>query len=109
MAIKSNLIIDQGTDYTTVIQIKDENDEPVDISGYAANAVIRKAFSSSNSVAFSAVVNGSNGTITLSLSANTSANLTAGRYLYDVVTTDILARKARIIEGILTINASVTR
>lgn len=109
MAIKSNIIVDQGTDYSTVIEIKDDNGVAVDISGYTANAVIRKTYSSSNSVAFSTSVDGTAGKITLTLSANASSNLVAGRYVYDVVTTNLLSKKARVIEGIVTIAPSVTR
>lgn len=109
MATKSNLIIDQGADYSTTIEIRDDNGASVDITGFSANAMIRKAFSSSNTVAFQTTVDGVNGTITLSLPASNSAAMAAGRYVYDVVTTDLVAKKSRVVEGIVTIAASVTR
>lgn len=109
MAIKSNLIIDQGTDFSTTLQINDNNNIAVNISGYAANATIRKTYSSSNSVAFGTSIDGPNGKITLTLSAAASANLAPGRYVYDLTTTDLVANKARVVEGIVTISPSVTR
>lgn len=108
MAIKSNIIIDQGADFKSTILIKDDNGVAVDITGYAANAMIRKTYSSSNSVAFTASVNGAIGQITLSLPANSSANMAAGRYVYDLSVVDTLSKKTRIVEGIVTIAPSVT-
>lgn len=109
MSIKSNLIIDQGTDYTTTLEIKDDNGIAVDITGYSANAMIRKTYSSSNAVSFGTTVTGATGKIVLTLSATVSAAMTPGRYVFDVITTDILARKVRIVEGIVTIAPGVTR
>lgn len=109
MAIKSNIIVDQGADYTTVLAIKDDNGLALDISGFTANAMIRKTFSSSNSVSFQTVVTGPTGQITLTLPASNSSAMTPGRYVYDVSMTDILNKKTRVIEGILTIAAAVTK
>ena len=109
MAIKSNIVIDQGTDYSSTVEIKDENDQILDITGYSANATIRKTYSSSNSVSFQTILDEVNGRVTLSLPASNSAALAAGRYVYDLVVTDLASKKSRIVEGIVTINPSVTR
>ena len=50
MAIKANLIIDQGTDYSTSINLTDDDGNIVNLSGYTANGQIRKTYSSSNAV-----------------------------------------------------------
>ena len=108
MAIKANLIIDQGTDYSTSINLTDADGNVISLSGYTANSQIRKSYSSSNAVTFSTSLDVSNGVITLSLSDSQTANLVAGRYVYDVIVTSGNTT-SRIVEGIVTITPRVTR
>ncbi len=108
MAIKANLIIDQGTDYSTTITLTDDEDNVVTLAGYTANAQIRKTYSSSNSVSFSTEITEAQGVITLSLTDAQTANITPGRYVYDVIlTTGSIT--TRIVEGIVTVTPRVTR
>lgn len=109
MAIKANITVDQGADYSTTIEIKDDNGVAINITGYSANAMIRKTFSSSNSLSFQTTIDALNGRVTLSLPASNTYPLTAGRYMYDLIMTDPAARKTRVVEGILTITPGVTR
>lgn len=109
MAIKANLFIDQGATYATKLNITDTNGAPVDLTGYTAAAQIRKHYTSSNSVSFTATTTAATGAVTLSLSANATANLYAGRYVYDVELVDSQGRVSRIVEGIVTITPNVTR
>lgn len=109
MAIKSNIVIDQGADYITTLNVQDDNGTAIDLTGYSANAMIRKTYSSSNAVAFQISITPTVGQVALTLSANSSANMAPGRYVYDLNVVDTLLRKTRILEGILTINPSVTR
>lgn len=109
MAIKANLFIDQGATYATKLNITDTNGAPVDLTGYTAAAQIRKHYTSSNAVSFSVAVTADTGAVVLQLSANATANLYAGRYVYDVELTDGAGRISRIVEGIVTISPNVTR
>lgn len=109
MALKSNLVVDQGTDYSTTIEITDDNDLPVDLTGYTANASFRKTFSSCTAVSFTASVNSALGVITLGLPANSTLNIEAGRFVYDVALVNGLGVHSRVVEGILTVTPSVTR
>jgi len=109
MATKANLVIDQGTTYSTDLNLTDENGDALDLSGYSANSQIRKHYTSSNSVAFTVSVNAIAGVITLSLSANQTSNLTSGRYVYDVEIADASNTISRIVEGIVTVTPQVTR
>ena len=45
----------------------------------------------------------------LSLSANVTGNLEAGRYVYDVVVHDAANTITRVVEGIVTVNPQVTK
>lgn len=108
MAIKANLTIDQGTDYSTSINLTDDSGDVVTLTGYTANAQIRKTFSSSNAVNFGVTLQESNGVVVLALTDTQTANLVAGRYVYDVKLT-AAGITSRIVEGIVTVTPSVTR
>jgi hypothetical protein len=109
MAIKANLIIDQGSTYSTVIDVTDDNDVPIDLTGYSGSAQIRKHYSSSNSVHFSVGIIPTDGGVVLSLSSTQTSALRAGRYVYDVELTNSSNVVSRIVEGIVTVTPQVTR
>ena len=109
MALKANLLIDQGSSYNTTLMLTTETDEAMDLSGYTGAAQVRKHYTSSNSSAFSVDLNTSTGTVTLSMSANTTANLVAGRYVYDVEIISGSGNVTRVVEGIVTVTPNVTR
>lgn len=108
MAIKSNLVVDQGSTFTTTIDLTDENDDPIDLSTYTGAGQIRKHYTSSNSTPFTVSLGGAAGTVTLDLTATQTANLTAGRYVFDVELTTG-STISRILEGIVTVTPQVTR
>jgi hypothetical protein len=109
MATKANLFIDQGATFTTVITLTDNEGDVIDISGYTGAAQMRKHYTSSTAKSFVVELGGVNGTITLSMTANTTANIEAGRYLYDVELTDTTGTVSRVFEGIVTVNPNITR
>jgi len=107
MATKANLVIDQGTTFSTSLNLQDEYGLPLDLSGYTANSQMRKWYTSSNaSATFTTGV--ANGVITLSLTANQTSNLTSGRYVYDVEINSGTTI-SRVVEGIVTVTPQVTR
>lgn len=109
MATKANLVIDQGSTYIVEISLTDQNGDPLDLTGYTANSQIRKWYSSSNPAAsFSATINIPS-TIVLSLTANQTSSLVAGRYVYDVEAAAANNAVSRIVEGIVTVTPQVTR
>jgi hypothetical protein len=109
MAAKANIVIDQGTTFNTQLNLTNNNGQPLDLTGSKAEAQIRKWYTSSNVVSFSASIpQPNNGVILLSLDANTSANLAYGRYVYDVITVTTTGVVTRVIEGILTVTPEVT-
>jgi hypothetical protein len=107
MATKLNISIDQGTSFSEVFDVADANGAPVDMTVYTGAAQIRKHYSSTNATPFSVNL-ASNGSVTISLSANVSANMVPGRYLYDVEVTSG-SGTFRIVEGIVTITPNITR
>lgn len=108
MATKANLVVDQGTTFTTTITVSDDEGNALDLTGYTGAAQIRKHYTSSNSVSFVVSITPATGEVTLSLTANATANLNAGRYVYDCELTNS-GTVSRILEGIVTVSPQVTR
>lgn len=109
MATKANLVIDQGATYSTDLTLLDENGDPITLEGYTVNSQIRKWYTSSTvSANFVTNVKEDTGVVTLSLSAEQTANLAAGRYVYDVELSSG-PTISRIVEGIVTVTPNVTR
>lgn len=109
MAIKANLTIDQGSTFVSTLALTDSNDVPINLDLYTASAQMRKHYTSSNATSFSVTANGTTGVITLALSANSTANLVSGRYVYDVEIVDGSGSITRVVEGIVTVTPNVTR
>jgi len=109
MGTKVNLVIDQGASFETTVNLIDDEGDAVDLTGYSAAGQIRKHYTSSSATNITIVLGGANGTVTMALSANATANLVAGKYLYDVEVTDPSSIISRILEGIVTVTPQVTR
>jgi len=111
MAVISNLYIDQGTDFSAVIDVVDANGDVVDLTGYTVAAQIRKTYGSSSATAsFTATVSSAaSGKITLTLTDTVTAAIDAGRYVYDVNVTSSGGTVTRVIEGQAVITPGVTR
>jgi hypothetical protein len=109
MAIKSNLVIDQGSSFSTLVTLVDSANSLIDLTGYSASSQIRKHYTSSNTQSFSTSLGGANGTVTLSLTSTETSNLVAGRYVYDVEITSPSSLVTRIVEGIVTVTPEVSR
>lgn len=108
MAQKANLVIDQGSNFSTTVDIDDSDGNAIDLSTFTANGQIRKHFTSLTAVNFSITLT-SSGIMTISLNANTSNGMEPGRYVYDVELTSNTGSVTRVIEGIVTLTPSVTR
>lgn len=109
MATKANLYIDQGATFSTTVTLTDSNGDPINLTGYTGAAQMRKSYTSSTSYAFTVTLGGVYGTITLGLTASATANISGGRYLYDVELTDTSNIVSRVFEGIVTVNPNITR
>ncbi len=109
MAIKANLVIDQGTDFSATIDLTDEAGAVFNLTGYNVAAQMRKNYTSSVAVTFGTAHNSANGQITLALNNSNTAIIEPGRYLYDVEITSPGNVKSRVVEGIVTVTPGMTR
>lgn len=111
MSTKANIVIDQGSTFAAELNLTDENGDILDLNGYTASSQMRKWYTSVNPTAtFTTNINAVAGIITLSLTANATANITAGRYVYDVEIQETSSNEiSRVVEGIVTVTPNVTR
>lgn len=109
MAVKADIVIDQGATFQTSIYITDETGTVVPLTGYTANAQMRKHYTSAIAYTFTTAIDAANGIVTLSMSANNTSNIPAGRYVYDCELTANTGVVSRLFEGIVTVTPQVTR
>jgi len=112
MAAYVELIVDQGTSFNNIITLQDDlSNDALNIYGYSVRSQMRRSYYSANASANidCAITNSSAGEITMSMNANTTANIKAGRYLFDLVTTDRIGVVNRVLEGIITVTPRTTR
>ena len=110
MAIIQNLTVDQDADFTQTLTIKDSTGTVVDISGQTVTSKMRKTHLSTSATSFTtAIVSGTAGTCSITLTDTVTAALTEGRYVWDLTTTDDTGLVTRRLEGRVTVTPSVTR
>tara|TARA_R110000868_G_scaffold47483_1_gene155645 strand:+ start:763 stop:1095 length:333 start_codon:yes stop_codon:yes gene_type:complete len=106
----TEVLIEQGATFSTTVNVEDTSGSAVNLSGYSASSQMRKSYYSSTYSTIQASVTGtSNGEITLSMTSANTANLAAGRYVFDLVITASDTTKTRVVEGIVVVSPGVTR
>jgi hypothetical protein len=111
MAAYVELYMDQGASFRNVINLTDDvTNDTINISGYLVRSQMRRSYYSMNASAniTCTITNAANGEVTLTLPPSTTANIKAGRYLFDVQTVDTSNNVVRILEGIITVTPRVT-
>lgn len=110
MAGYAELTLEQGADFTTTVTVNGSDGSPTNLLNYTGAAQIRKSYYSTTANSFSvSVSNASAGELTVSMTAANTANLTPGRYVYDLLITSPTNVKTRVVEGVVTLLPSVTR
>ena len=111
MATIFNLFLDQGTTFKANVTIKDSTGTVRDISGHTPRSQFRRSIRSSNSHSFTATIPvGTDGNVFLTMNSNTTTNVTAARYLYDVeIVNDSTAEVERVTEGVVVVSPEITR
>lgn len=104
----TNIVIEKGTDFEATFNLFDPDQGASVFSGLTTSyATIRKFPESTTSQEFTKVITTSTGTIKLSLSAEQTANLKAGRNYFDVVLT-MNGKKTKVIKGTIMVEESVS-
>ena len=115
MATISNLTIDANADYSSTVNISsiaaDGTETAFDLTGYAVTASIRKTFASTTATAFGITIDPdpTTGAVTIDLTDVQAGTLDRGRYVWDMVVTSAGGLITRVVQGLATVNPSVTR
>lgn len=111
MAIYANLSIDQGSDFTEELKVRDATGGIVHLTGYTVEGQIRRHPSSNTKYDFICSISGAaQGLISIGLTSTVSNSMKPGRYQYDVeVKKTSTGVVTRIVEGQLEISAGITR
>ncbi len=112
MAAYSELTLEQYATFTTTVNVQDIQGDALNLTNYTAASQLRKSYYSSNSVSFNVFVsNAGTGELTMVLDSANTANLTPGRYVYDLTITSPAPNsiKTRVVEGIVNVLPGVTR
>lgn len=108
-----DIIIDQGSDFSLGITVKDDANQPRDLTGYSARSQMRDERSSEEIAAtFTCSVDPdpTTGKITMALPNSVSKNVPAGSYYYDVeIFTQNDVNVTRILQGKVRVTPEVTR
>jgi hypothetical protein len=112
LSAKYNLVCDQATTFNFQFQIKNDS-TPWDLTGYTGTMTVRPFVGATTTTVVASTANGAmvltalTGRINVTLSAATTAAITAGRYSYDLVLTSG-ATVTRILEGKFIVTGAVT-
>jgi len=117
MAEQREVVIDQGSDITFELHLKNENGSAKDLTGHALRGKIKKNYDTTDSdqifdfTSVSVASPAEGGIALVTISSATSDTMKAGRYVYDIelisgAEGDIIER---ILEGKLNVTPSVTK
>jgi len=111
MASFLELSCDQGSNFSINLDLTNDDGAAINVAGFTFTSSIRKSYYSSNVTANLTVTiaNSAAGNVALSMNAVTTANIVAGRYLYDVKMVRTDSTVSRVIEGIITVFPQITK
>lgn len=110
-----HIICEQGATFTRELTWSDENDQPINLTGYTARMQVRQSVKSTAVVLELTTTNGrvvlypASGKIVLSLTATETAALPAKSCVYDLELVSAGGVVTRLVEGSFTVRPEVTR
>jgi hypothetical protein len=109
MPTRANIYVDQGTDFSTFLNLSNESGI-YDITSQQFECDVRKIFSTNLvfSPTFVVEPGGETGVVEMVISADATANVEPGKYQYDIVMLNGNV-KEKILEGLMFILPTVTR
>ncbi len=115
MAEIYELNINQGSNLSLEIALKNSNGTPLNLTGYTARMQLRASYTAPDFIVELTtengrlVINALLGTITMLLSASTTAAIVAKNYVYDLETVSATGFVTRVLQGEAIVSPEVTR
>jgi hypothetical protein len=109
MATYSNLYIDQGSDFSFVVDVTPTVGS-IDLSNHTSRGQLRKSYTSTNAVDFTLSIDNTKKEVNASLTSAQTSLIKAGRYVYDIelLSGDSPPIVKRVVEGQADITPRVT-
>ena len=114
MAGQKNWEVDQNTTFTFTVVYKDNDDNPINLTGCSAKMQVRDTKGGSK-LAFSLTspiggitIDGPNGKVTVKMTPTQTNKLFYPKSSYDIMLTDTNLNKTKLLEGFMTLSRSVT-
>lgn len=107
-----DLFLNQNETFTTSLTLDDVNGAAYNLNGYTVKSQAKKSYYSANATLqfTSSISDANNGVITLSANSATTANVPAGKLVYDVIITQAeTGIVTRVLEGQIFVSPAVTR
>lgn len=104
--------LEQGTTFVSQVTLQDNNGTFYDLTGFTVKSQARKSYYSANTVIeFDAeITDASNGQIQLAANSAVTANVNAGKYVYDVMIKETSSNNVtRVLEGQIFVSPAVTK
>jgi len=105
---KVDLITDQGSDWSESIDFNYDDGTPVNLTGYSFSGILKTSYFSNTTIAniTITVLNAPVGNTVMSMNAATTANLSAGNYVFNINMIDSSGFTTNILQGVFTIRPS---
>ena len=104
-----NITLNKGVDYETSITLKDSSNNAINVTSWVFKAEIRRDPDTDVEATFTITkTNASSGIIKLALTDTQTASLPVGNLLYDLVAKDGSNIIKRLLEGTVTVEATVS-
>jgi hypothetical protein len=114
MAGQKNFEVDQNATFSFIVEYKDSNGLPIDLTGATAKMQVRdqkggtKLAFSLTSPSGGIVIDPTNGKLTIKMTPTQTSKLFYPKSSYDIMVTDSNANKIKLLEGYMTLSRSVT-
>ena len=114
MAGQKNFEVDQNATFSFIVEYKDNNGLPINLTGATAKMQVRdqkggtKLAFSLTSPSGGIVIDPTNGKITIKMTPTQTSKLFYPKSSYDIMVTDSNANKIKLLEGYMTLSRSVT-
>lgn len=114
MSAQKNFQVDQNTTFRFVVEYKDSQDNPIDLTGSSAKMQVRDGGAASKLAATLTSPTGGIsidpliGKITVTMTPAQTNKLFYPKSAYDLILVDSNSNRIKIIEGFLTLNKTVT-
>jgi hypothetical protein len=104
-----NLVLEQGVDFQATFTIKNQNNLPLNLTGYTGISSIRKHPISSTSYPLTlSFTDRLNGKVTVSMPYTSTSAIEGGRYVYDVILISPNDYRTRAVQGNVLVTPGVS-